>query len=272
MKPSESAEFMDVMKRRRSCPLPYLYIILRGSLCFEAFADERTFVEPLSRDPICRDEIPRIFLFYFISFNGTFDFSAIFFLSSRWSNLMVCPGWWDDRGLCRVDHWENSNFAVGKFRATSGEIAKIGFGSESGKFGRDRTSNKISRPRPSPPEFCRVTPNLGIPRILKCVETRRRCFRVARISLNFFLRIFSSEISSNLIWKFWNELFHCVVLWKLLIWFNPFIDIIQFDAGIIFKSNDNNEVDRQNIAVISRGIEPRKKEHRLMIKKKKKYA
>lgn len=31
----------------------------------------------------------------------------------------------------------------------------------------------------------------------------------------------------------------------------PFIDITQFDAGIIFKSNDNNEADRQNIAMIS---------------------
>lgn len=229
MKPSESAEFMDVMKRRRSCPLPYLYIILRGSLCFEAFADERTFVEPLSRDPICRDEIPRIFLFYFISFNGTFDFSAIFFLSSRWSNLMVCPGWWDDRGLCRVDHWENSNFAVEKFRATSGEIAKIGFGSESGKFGRDRTSNKISRPRPSPPEFCRVTPNLGTPRILKWkrIDDALKWLEFHWISFwgYFQARYYrtwseSFEMNCFIAWfyeSYWSGLIHSSILFNLML-------------------------------------------------------
>lgn len=51
----------------------------------------------------------------------------------------------------------------------------------------------------------------------------------------------------------------------------PFIDITQFDAGIIFKSNDNNEADRQNIAMISQE-ESSHERTSTNDKKKKKYA
>lgn len=65
---------------------------------------------------------------------------------------------------------------------------------------------------------------------------------MARISLNFF----SFE-------DIFSVLKRIVSLRGLREWsgLTPFIDITQFDAGIIFKSNDNNEADRQNIAMIS---------------------
>lgn len=57
-----------------------LYYTLRGSLCFEAFADEHTFVrsDPLSLGIPWWD--PAKFLFYFLS--GTFNFSVTFFFFS----------------------------------------------------------------------------------------------------------------------------------------------------------------------------------------------
>lgn len=90
---------------------------------------------------------------------------------------------------------------VGRFRATSGEIAKM----EASRV----KSDEVSRSRPSPPEFFRVTLNLGTPRILNKVSTT---LRVARISLEFFLRIFSRKILLNLI--------RIVSLRGLLVWFN----------------------------------------------------
>lgn len=122
-----------------------LYYTLRGSLCFEAFADEHTFVrsDPLSLGIPWWD--PAKFLFYFLS--GTFNFSVtFFFFLSCWPNLYYYPVWWDDRRLCRVDRL---NFAAG--RKISGNIGRDREnGSESGKFGRDRTRYRdLARARPN---------------------------------------------------------------------------------------------------------------------------
>lgn len=129
-----------------------LYYTLRGSLCFEAFADEHTFVrsDPLSLGIPWWD--PAKFLFYFLS--GTFNFSVtFFFFLSCWPNLYYYPVWWDDRRLCRVDRL---NFAAG--RKISGNIGRDREnGSESGKFGRDRTRYRdLARARPNFSESLRT--------------------------------------------------------------------------------------------------------------------
>lgn len=70
---------MDVMKRRRSCPLPYLYIILRGSLCFEV--DEHTFVDVPTLFHGIQDEMRfrEIFILFYLFFS-LFNFNRnIFF-------------------------------------------------------------------------------------------------------------------------------------------------------------------------------------------------
>lgn len=122
-----------------------LYYTLRGSLCFEAFADEHTFVrsDPLSLGIPWWD--PAKFLFYFLS--GTFNFSVtfFFFLSCHLVGqiFIIIP---NDRRLCRVDRL---NFAAG--RKISGNIGRDREnGSESGKFGRDRTRYRdLARARPN---------------------------------------------------------------------------------------------------------------------------
>lgn len=83
---------------------------------------------------------------------------------------------------------------------------------------------------------------------------------MARISLNFFF--FFEDIFSVL------KRIVSLREWSGL---TPFIDITQFDAGIIFKSNDNNEADRQNIAMISQE-ESSHERTSTNDKKKKKYA
>lgn len=191
------------MKRRRSCPLPYLYIILRGSLCFEA--DEHTFVDVPTLFHGIRDEMRfrEIFILFYLFFSFSwFNFNRnIFFLPPRWPNLTVYyPGWWDDR----------LNFAAG--RKISGNVGRVREnGSESGKFGRDRRSNEISRSRPSPPEFFRVTPNLGTPRILKC--------------WNVSTTLSGSNFSEFFFFFFWGYLFsfetNCIIArFTRVVWFN----------------------------------------------------
>ena len=102
-----------------------LYYTLRGSLCFEAFADEHTFVrsDPLSLGIPWWD--PAKFLFYFLS--GTFNFSVtfFFFLSCHLVGqiFIIIPDSEMIEDCAGLIVWISRR--VGRFRATSGEIAKM---------------------------------------------------------------------------------------------------------------------------------------------------
>lgn len=140
---------MDVMKRRRSCPLPYLYIILRGSLCFEA--DEHTFVDVPTLFHGIRNEMRfrEIFILFYLFFS-LFNFNRNIFFYHLVGQILrfIIP---DGEMIVWISR------RVGRFRATSGEFAKMEASREnSGEIGGAMRYRDLARARPNFSESLRT--------------------------------------------------------------------------------------------------------------------